>query len=403
MGARKVKLPRVAGTQVRGKFYHLNLRIKPEIQYLFDGKTHLRGSLHTSDPKEARREVERRRAELLEKEQEHARQLEVDDLVAQLSPEQRAAYDEAGGLEGLLETFTHLRGGTGTASDAPSEAGRKAVPTDPARAPIGDSAGESSGDSPETGPEPVPEPEDPEDPEDRGQDHAPRPAPTADDPTPDATETETEIEIEPVGEGWPDTGHALAIVGTTAGDGEIEDALFTLADLLEEYALQLDPDTTDTMRHIVRLFTEFSGEIAFDELTMAHLDAFAKAAHGLPAEMMARLDDGTLVRDLPYTEMVAWTTASPAAPMSETTRFHYVSALKQLMAFGVPRYRRGDPWTDYRIQVIRREPVEEPPRRAPNRFSPSEWTFTAALGRAFEITILVLIAALLYLLWEARF
>ena len=96
-------LPKVEGTQIRGKVYHLNLRIKPEIQDLYGGKSHLRGSLRTSDPKVATREVRKHKADLLAKEQERARQAEVEDIVSQLSPEQRKAYDAAGGLEGLLE------------------------------------------------------------------------------------------------------------------------------------------------------------------------------------------------------------------------------------------------------------------------------------------------------------
>ncbi|PIE07566.1 MAG: hypothetical protein CSA74_06400 [Rhodobacterales bacterium] len=382
-------LPKVAGTQVRGKVYHLNLRIRPEIQHLFDGKTHLRGSLHTSDPKEAQREVERRKAELAEKEQAYARQAEVDDIVSHLTPEQRAAYDQAGGLEGLLETFEHLRNGALPATDAaadPSDtaaAEESGIAGDTGPGEYGDQAEETRWDSP-------------------GNDHGS--APSAPDEPDDLARDPDEIEA--IDENWPLPSSALALVShdrSDMRDSETEYALFTLADLLEEYALQLDPDSAQTVRHIVRLFTEYHGDIAFDELTIAHLDAFANAAHGLPADMMARLADGTHVRDLPYAEMVAWTVANQARPMSETTRFHYVSALKQLMAFGVPRYRRGDPWSDYRLQIVRREPVEEPPRREPNRFAPSQWTFAGAMARAFELTVLLLIAALLYLLWQSRF
>jgi len=118
--------------------------------------------------------------------------------------------------------------------------------------------------------------------------------------------------------------------------------------------------------------------------------------------MMAKLADGTYVRDLPFAEMVAWTVHAEAKPISETTRFQYVTLLKDLMTYGVPRYRRGDPWSDYRLQILRREIVEVPPRRGPSRFAPSQWTLSGAVARLFELTVLLFVAAVLYLLWEAR-
>lgn len=345
-------LPKVEGTQIRGKVYHLNLRIKPDIQDLYGGKTHLRGSLRTSDPEVARREVQRRREELHEKEQERARQLEVEDLVSQLSPEQRAAYDAAGGLEGLLEGLERKRSGAPAAH--PSDA--QAAPSMQAEA---------------FAPE-------------RRADGAPDPGRH---------------------DGWPLGDHRPA----APDDAEIyedyedyEDKPFTLADLLEEYAPTLDPETAEAMRHIVRLFTEFHGDVAYDELTMAHLDAFAEAAHGLPADMMAKLADGTFVRDLPFAEMVAWTVHAEARPISETTRFQYVALLKQLMLFGVPRYRRGDPWSDYRLQIQRRESVEPPPKKPSRRFKPSEWTLSDAMMRLLEVAIFVFVVLVFVLLWHSR-
>ena len=332
-------LPKVEGTQIRGKVYHLNLRIKPEIQDLYAGKSHLRGSLRTSDPEVARREVERRRAELHEKEQEHARKVEVDDLVSQLSPEQRAAYDAAGGLEGLLEGFEQKRsGGPGAATPplpgpAASVGGREAMDED-----------------------------------------------------------------------WPfgsdDTRESAPAAPETYDDDE--EKPFTLADLLEEYTPELAYEQAEALRHIVRLFTEFHGDIAFDELTIADLDEFAEAAHGLPADMRSRLADGTYVRDLPFAEMVAWTVHAEARPISETTRFQYVAMLKELMDFGVPKYRRGDPWSEYRLQIQRRESIEPPEKKPARRFAPKEWTFSDAMTRLLEVAIIVFIVLVFALLWQNR-
>ncbi len=350
-------LPKVEGTQVRGKIYHLNLRIKPEIQDLYGGKSHLRGSLRTSDPKVARREVRRFRAELLEKEQERARQAEVEDLVAQLSPEQRAAYDAAGGLEGLLEGFTR--------SHSPADAPPASAPDLPPQSRL-----RGSGDEP-AAPAAPPAPEDWDEPDTEADD-----------------------------EDWPLGNGALTIASDDFED--LEDEMFTLADLFEEYAPNLEPEGAEALRLVVRLFCEFHGDIAYDELTIAHLDEFAVAAHGLPADMKAKLADGTLVRDLPFTELVAWTVHTGAKPISETARFQYVAILKELMDFGVPRYRRGDPWSDYRVQIMRRETVEEPVRKPASRFAPSEWTLSGAMMRLLELAIILFIVALFFLLWQAR-
>jgi len=356
-------LPKVEGTQIRGRIYHLNLRIKPEIQDLYGGKTHLRGSLRTSDPEVARREVQRRREELHEKEQERLRQHEVEDLVSQLSPEQRAAYDAAGGLEGLLEGLERKRSGgpmgegdVGGRDDAPGAPQALQGALEPAQR--GNAA----------------------------------PAPGRHDDWPAGDETPAVA---------PDTGEIAADITADMYE-DTEERPFTLADLFEEFAPTLDDETAAAMRHVVRLFTEFHGDIAYDELTMAHLDEFAEAAHGLPADMMAKLADGTFVRDLPFAEMVAWTVHAEARPISETTRFQYVSLLKQLMLFGVPSHRRGDPWSDYRLKIQRRETVEPPAKKPSRRFKPSEWTFSDAMMRLLEVGIFIFIVLVFILLWHSR-
>ena len=278
------------------------------------------------------------------------RQAEVEDLVAQLSPEQRAAYDAAGGLEGLLEGFE-----------------KKRSPFDPP--------------APEAR---IPQPMPPE---------ASAPS-AADEPTP-ATG--------PIDDAWPLGNDALAIVpGEDGPYDEYEETPFTIADLFEEYAPTVDYEAAEAMRHIVRLFTEFHGDIAYDELTIAHLDEFAEAARGLPADMMAKLSDGTYVRDLPFAEMVAYTVHAEARPISETTRFQYVALLKELMLFGVPSYRRGDPWSDYRLQILRRESVEPPAKKSARRFAPSEWTLSDAMLRLLEVAIVIFVVLMFILLWQSR-
>ena len=202
---------------------------------------------------------------------------------------------------------------------------------------------------------------------------------------------------------WP-FGGGHSEVGSEAPEAydDYEEKPFTLADLLEEYTPELAYEQAEALRHIVRLFTEFHGDIAFDELTIADLDEFAEAAHGLPADMRSRLADGTYVRDLPFAEMVAWTVHAEARPISETTRFQYVAMLKELMDFGVPKYRRGDPWSEYRLQIQRRESIEPPEKKPARRFAPKEWTFSDAMTRLLEVAIIVFIVLVFALLWQNR-
>jgi len=97
---------RVAGAQIRQGIYYLNLRVPPAIQDAYDGHTHLRRSLKTSDPKVAEREVVLRKAEFHHKEQEISHKASIGDLVAKLPSDQLAAFKRAGGtLESLLAAF----------------------------------------------------------------------------------------------------------------------------------------------------------------------------------------------------------------------------------------------------------------------------------------------------------
>ncbi|MBZ4023385.1 hypothetical protein CKO11_13045 [Rhodobacter sp. TJ_12] len=98
-------LAKVAGTKIRGGTYHLNISIPPEIRHLHKGRALLTGTLKTADPKVAANEVIRARAQLLEQVEEMARSADVNARLAELPPDQRALYDRAGGLEGLLEAF----------------------------------------------------------------------------------------------------------------------------------------------------------------------------------------------------------------------------------------------------------------------------------------------------------
>ena len=83
-------LAKVAGTQTHGDGYFLNLRIPPMLQSHF-GKTHLRNSLKTADPRVAEREVMLRKAEFHRLEKEQAIRADVSAHVEELPDDQRLA------------------------------------------------------------------------------------------------------------------------------------------------------------------------------------------------------------------------------------------------------------------------------------------------------------------------
>ena len=95
-------LAKVSGTKIRGGTYHLNIAIPPEIRSQYQGRSLLTGTLKTSDPKVAAKGVTLARARIIEQTDEAARNADINARLAELSPDQRALYDIAGGLDGLL-------------------------------------------------------------------------------------------------------------------------------------------------------------------------------------------------------------------------------------------------------------------------------------------------------------
>ncbi|MEZ5722430.1 MAG: hypothetical protein R3D59_12890 [Paracoccaceae bacterium] len=245
-------LPKVEGTQIRGKVYHLNLRIKPVGTSTAARATS--GSLRTSDPQGRPARGAGGTGELLEKEQERARQAEVEDLIAQLTPEQRRAYDAAGRLGRArgVRSRTPRPGRHATPALVPAETASR----------YSRCGGEGRA---------------------RGTTRRDR-----------------------IDDDWP-LGGALTILPDDHDDYE---QVFTTGDLFEEYAAKFEPGEIAAMRQCVRLFGEFHGDVAYDELTIGHLDEFIVAAHRLPADMMARRRRRHLRARSALREMVAWTVAT---------------------------------------------------------------------------------------------
>ncbi|SHJ78222.1 Phage integrase family protein [Palleronia salina] len=106
-----MSLPKVPGTKVRGTTYHLNLPIPKTVQNLHPKHPTgiMRGTLKTSDPKEAAREVNERRA-ILERQVKEAKRLaDRERLLGTLGQEDRDLLTEIGGPEKLLEELRSLR------------------------------------------------------------------------------------------------------------------------------------------------------------------------------------------------------------------------------------------------------------------------------------------------------
>lgn len=92
----------ISGTKIRGGTYYLNIAIPPAVRHLHEGRALLTGTLKTADPKKAKEGVTTARAGLIKQSQEVEQHGDLKTRLAALTPQQRALYDEAGGLEGLL-------------------------------------------------------------------------------------------------------------------------------------------------------------------------------------------------------------------------------------------------------------------------------------------------------------
>src|SRR6056297_1270664 len=120
-------LPQVPGTQQRGATYHFNLSIPKALRDLYEGKAAYRGTMKTSDPKEAEKKVRRQRTIFDEQVEKRKRDADMKRLAELLTEDQRAALDAIGGagqitahVEGLRKAAAFLTAGIG-ATDAPDE------------------------------------------------------------------------------------------------------------------------------------------------------------------------------------------------------------------------------------------------------------------------------------------
>ncbi|WP_295074642.1 site-specific integrase [Tabrizicola sp.] len=103
--------PKVAGTQVRGSTYHFNLPIPKAIQASYPAFPAgiMRGTLRTSDPKEAEKQVREQRVIFDRKVKEAHRLADRDRILGTLGQEDRDLLAEIGGPERLLDTIRSYR------------------------------------------------------------------------------------------------------------------------------------------------------------------------------------------------------------------------------------------------------------------------------------------------------
>ncbi len=283
----------VAGTKLRGATFHLNLRIPVEAQPAFGGKSHLRGSLRTSDPKTAREAVTKARAKIIEAVEQARQRDTLSEAVTALPPEQRELYEEAGGLEGLLQQY------------AASEKARAFLIAGGAV-----TESELQGRVPSSGERLV-------------------------------AEAVHKAELAAIDQ----TAQAEAkLLHTLGQDVETVDGL---RELLAAYvkAKGTGDQTADAMGGIVGRFIELHGDLPLSDLTIAHLREYSGAIEHLPAITSSKRLRG---QKLPVLIKIAQ--AEGLQPVSVKTRAKHISMLKALTAFAPGQgYMDSDPWAAFKF------------------------------------------------------
>lgn len=301
-------LIKIEGTQVRGGVYHLNLRIPADAAAYYPGKTHIRRSLKTADRKTADDAVILAKGELINA-VARARQGEtLKEAVAALPADQRAVYEEAGGLSGLLSSFTR---------------------SDTARAFLMAGGGVT-------------------DAELRGE-------------VPSRTERKlAEAHLK------TDLDFLAATTATTAktlkalGQPVVASATFGLRELSKAYveAKGTGGQTADAMMGIVERFIELHGDVELTDLTIAHLRDYSEAIRHLPAVTAAKK-----MRGMELPELIQMAKVKGLTAIGDKTRARHVAMLKALTSWAPSQgYLTADPWDAYKLSVQRGKHSAQKPR-----------------------------------------
>jgi|GEM_PF-1690902 len=328
-------LPKVEGTiQLRGR-YQAKIRVPEPIQKHWGGKPIYQKSLKTSDPAAAEKEVRAIRA-IMDAQMSQAKAEEGWQALARnLPPDQKALLDAAGGLSGLLTEFERGRKALAfLQAGTPADAGQFDIEEGPDGAPVKVVTDQFT------------------DSEELAIEQASHNAASA------AIRAQTNAR-----------GRVLRQIGQEV---DLEGDVFSLRDVIDEWAPTVDPQTADAARYYVRRFTELHGEIAVTELTKAHLRDYAASIKGLPTITSGKLPDGRHVRDLPFREAVAWAKKNKKDTLSDKTRNKYVSMMKRLLGFAAEQdYREGNPWADYKLPKVKQK-YSEKQKEDRRPFTPEE-------------------------------
>ena len=302
-------LKSIEGTKVRGGVYQLNLRIPAELVEAYGGKSHLRRSLKTADPKAAMQAVTLAKAELIETAQARVSAGQLAEAIAALPPDQKARLDDAGGVIGLRQRFQKaakakaflIAGGALTESDL--------TPTDEV----------GNGDREEI---------------------APAKASADERVIAEATHKAELAALDRVVDDEAKTLKAL-------GDKVKVPTSFGLRELVDAVAPQtgVRSSTVATLRLIVDRFIGFTGDLPLTELTIAHLRSFAEAYRDFPAHASTSDLVGQSFKDL-----LRIARAKDLPRLSEVTRKQHVGLLKGLTAKAPSQgYIAADPWAGFKL------------------------------------------------------
>jgi integrase len=309
-------LAKVSGTKIRGGVYHLNIAIPPEIRHLHQGRALLTGTLKMADPKVAAKGVTLARAQLIQQVEETARSADVNARLAELPPDQRALYERAGGLEGLLEAFQRTQKAQGflAAGDPSTMAGTDELPPDPLEAEMA----------------------------------------AAEHRAASAT-------LAGIARREAKTLRALGKkVDVPGGD------MTGLAELAESFirAKSYTVQNADSLRYTVRRWTEFHGDQPLTKLTRAHLAEFDDAARDLPVarEWLKK----------PMRAAVAAAKKGNLDRVSYKVRERLITHLKALSAFALDKGALAvDPWAGYRIDKPKEKVADRKAQKVAG-FTPAE-------------------------------
>lgn len=299
-------LPKVPGTKVRGTTYHLNIPVPVALRAEYGGREVLEGTLRTSDPKDAERQVRARKAEFDSRLASKRFRADQARLLAALDPTDRALVEELGGPAGLMAEVRRLRDSVAFVTAA--------MPGSPD--PIG---------------------ADPLDVEEdsrtlrlaRARDVAGLTAEIGEDT---GEVRRVKAVAEALGEKVPPAPDFMSEGGTG-----LRDLSLRFAD-----ARSYTSKNRDSLAYTVRRWIEFHGDVPLEKLTRKHLADFDLAATKLPvARIPARL---------PMREAVALAQREGLQPISEKVRERLILHLMQMMTFAL---NKGDvatnPWVDYKM------------------------------------------------------